>query len=131
MFSVISDQLLEDSPPAEEPPHKRQRVAAENGNGKEGTGSPESRLPAAFHLLRTKGIADQANEYVHGLSAMLSQTLPVMNARMAYTSVVVIQGHAGSEAQRRGLRPHALGVHQQLHGRPAVAVVRSTGPGRC
>ena len=83
MFSVIADQLQDDSlAGAEEPPQKRQRLSAENGHSSEGIGSPKNRLPAALHLLRTKGIADQANECVHGLPAMLFGTLPIFNAYM-------------------------------------------------
>ena len=41
------------------------------------------------------------------------------------------QGHAGTEAERRRVRQHALGVHQQLHGRSAVALICRTGFGGC
>lgn len=67
MFSVTTEQLRDESTAlaAEEPLRKRQRLSAGAGTSNESSGPSTTRLPAAFHLLRTEGIADKANECVH------------------------------------------------------------------
>ena len=64
MFSVIMEHVHNGSSAAEEPASKRQRLCADSGLDSTSTAFRASRLPSAFHLLHTKGIADQANEYV-------------------------------------------------------------------
>ena len=86
MFSVITDELPNHSLTTPEPPHKRQRLSAEHGHSNKGAGVLASSLPAAFHLLRTKGIADRANECAHKLLATLFQRLVCVDSLRASTT---------------------------------------------
>ena len=59
MFTVTSEAQYDD-PADDEPQRKRQRLEATSP-------SIQHSLPAAFHLLRTEGIAAEANECVAGV----------------------------------------------------------------
>jgi hypothetical protein len=56
MFTVSAAEARHDAATEEEPPLKRQRLDAKPPS------ISENSVPAAFHLLRTEGIAAEANE---------------------------------------------------------------------